>query len=480
MRQQAQLALDEAVRSGATYADVRAVTADTEMVSVRDESVEGAERSASRGVGVRVIADGAWGFAATSRLDSDALLRTARRAVEVARAAASARGEPVTLAPVEVRQASWATPHEVDPFEVALEDKIELLTAGTRAAGAVDGLAFAQARFAAWRTESWFVSSEGADIHQTVLQVGAGMFCVAVGEREVQRRSYPDSFGQALTGGWEDIVAFDLAGHAPRYAEEAVALLSAPELPAHEGTAVIAGNQVALQVHESVGHPLELDRMLGHEADLAGTSFVGLDDIGRLRYGSEHVSLTLDTTTPKGLGTFGFDDEGTPAGRHPLVVGGRLVDVLSSRETAPQLGEGARSNGAMRADSWRALPLVRMTNIHLEPGQGSLEELLSDTGEGVLLDTNSSWSIDDRRLNFQFGCEIAWEIKGGRRGRMLRNPTYTGRTPDFWGSCDAVAGEQEWRVHSVPNCGKGQPVQGARVAHGAAPARFRGLRMGVR
>ena len=480
MRDLALAALDAAVAEGASYADARAVAIDAEAISVRDQGVEGIEREESRGVGVRVLARGAWGFAATARLDPAALAATAREAVAVAHAAATVRRGPVALAPTQVTTGSWTTPHARDPFDVDVGEKLELLLSATAAARETDGLAFVDASTDAWRTETWLVSSEGADLHQTVLQVAGGVSCVAIGDGEVQTRSYPNSFrGYCGTGGWEDIVALDLAGRAPRYAEEAVALLSAPELPAQVGTAVIGGDQLALQTHESVGHPLELDRILGHEADFAGTSFVGVPDLGRLRYGSEQVSFTLDTTTPKALGTFGFDDEGTPAGRFPLVEHGRLTGVLTSRETATVLGPDARSNGTMRADSWRALPLIRMTNIHLEPGEGSLEDLLADTGEGVLLETNSSWSIDDRRHNFQFGCEVAWEITGGKRGRMLRNPTYTGRTTECWGSCVAVCGAEEWQVYGVATCGKGQPVQIARVAHGAAPARFRDVQMGV-
>jgi TldD protein len=481
MRTLAALGLDEATRAGADYADVRGMTLDTESVAVRGPEIEGVDRGTSRGIGVRVLAEGAWGFAATSRLDREAVLETARRAVAIARASATVRREPIALAPVDVQQGTWATPHARDPFDVGVEDKIGYLLAATGAAAATPGLTYARATCDARKSETWLLSSEGAAIHQTVLQVSGGLACVAVGEHEVQTRSYPNSFGgYAGTGGWEDIVALDLEAHAPRCAEEAVALLTAPELPGHVGTAVIGGSQLGLQVHESVGHALEFDRILGHEADFAGTSFVAPGDIGRLRYGSDLVGFTLDTTTPKGLGTFGYDDEGTPAGRHPLVVEGRLVDVLTNRETAPLLGPGRQSNGTMRAESWGAVPLVRMTNIHLEPDVGTLDELLSDTGSGVLMDTNRSWSIDDRRLNFQFGCEIAWEIRKGRRGRMLRNPTYTGRTPDFWGACDAIAGPDEWKVYGTPNCGKGQPMQVARVAHGAAPARFRDLRMGVR
>ncbi len=481
MRELAQLALDEAVAAGASYADARAVLDETESLSVQDQRVEGVGRQASRGVGVRVLVDGSWGFAGTARLDREAVLSAARTAVAVARASATAQRRAVRLAPVDVATGTYVTPHDTDPLDVALEDKLELLLAATAAAASVDGLTFAKASQDTWKSTKWFVSSEGADLHQTLLQIGGGVECVAVGEHEVQTRSFPNSFrGYCGTGGWEDIVALDLAAQAPRYAEEAVALLTAPELPSHTGTLVLDGSQVALQVHESVGHPLELDRVLRYEAAFAGTSWVGLDDVGRLRYGSPLVNFTLDTTTPKGMGTYGYDDEGTPAGRHPLVVDGVLCDFLTSRETAPAVSDDTRSNGTMRADSWGTIPLIRMTNIHLEPGEGTLDELLSDTGDGIYMATNRSWSIDDRRLNFQFGCEVAYEITGGRLGRLYRNPTYAGRTPQFWGSCDAIAGRDAWVVYGTPNCGKGQPTQVARVAHGAAPTRFRNVEMGVR
>lgn len=481
MKELAHLALDEAMAAGAAYADARAVIASTESLSVQDQRVEGVERETSRGVGVRVLVGGSWGFAGTARLEPRHIAAAARQAVVVARASAAAQRRPVRLAPVEVARATWTTPHERDPFDVALSEKLDLLLAATAAAKEVQGLTIAKASTDAWKTKQWFVSSEGADLHQVIMQVAGGVSCVAVGDDELQTRSFPNSFrGYCGSGGWEDIQALDLAAQAPRYAEEAVALLSAPELPADVGTVVLDGNQVALQVHESVGHPLELDRILGYEAAYAGMSFVEPGDVGSLRYGSPTVGLTLDTTTPRALGTYGYDDEGVPAGRTSLVVEGVLQDVLSSRETAPELGAQRRSNGTMRADSWATIPLIRMTNVHLEPGEGSLEQLLEDTGRGVFMTTNRSWSIDDKRVNFQFGCEAAYEITGGRLGRRYRNPTYTGRTTQFWGSCDAVAGPEEWRAYGTPNCGKGQPPQTARVAHGAAPARFRRVRMGVR
>jgi TldD protein len=230
-------------------------------------------------------------------------------------------------------------------------------------------------------------------------------------------------------------------------------------------------------VHESVGHPTELDRVYGTEAAYAGTSFLSAGDLGSLRYGSERMNITADATTPEGLGTFAFDDEGVPASREPIVAEGVLRGFLSSRETAAQLGAGV--GGSMRADGWARMPLVRMTNLHLEPGEGSFEELLADVDDGLYLDTNKSWSIDDKRLNFQFGTQIAWEIKQGKLGRMLRDATYTGVTPVFWGKLDAVAGPEEWKLFGLTNCGKGQPGQEAHVSHGAAPARFRDVEVGV-
>ena len=481
MKDLAQLALDEAVAAGAGYADARAVLEEGESLSVQDDRVEGVERSATRGVGVRVLVDGSWGFAGTARLDREQILAAARRAVAIAKASATAQRRAVRLAPVQVATGSYTTPHATDPFDVGIDDKLELLLAAAAAAHGEPKLSLAKASFDAWRTTKWFVSSEGADLQQTLLQLAGGVECIAVGDGEVQVRSYPNSFrGYCATGGWEDIVALDLVAQAQQHAEQAVALLDAPYLPPQTGTLVLNANQVALQIHESVGHPLELDRILGYEAAYAGTSWVGIGDVGSLRYGSDQVNLTVDTTTDKGLGTYGWDDEGVPAGRHPLVVEGILRDFLTSRETAPHVDDQTRSNGTMRADSWGTIPLIRMTNINLEPGSGSLEQLLDEAGDGVYMSTNKSWSIDDKRLNFQFGCEVAYDIRGGKLGQMYRNPTYTGRTSVFWGSCDGIAGPQHWQVYGTPNCGKGEPGQVARVSHGAAPARFRDVQMGVR
>jgi TldD protein len=471
-------ALDAASSAGADFADARAVELTTESISVRGGTVEGLDRSESLGFGVRVLAGGAWGYAASAKLDRDEAARIARIAVEVARASALVQSTPVELAGEPPHAASWSTPFEVDPFTVSLEEKVGLLVSATEQMDKRD-VRVARGTMDAYRQKSWFRSSEGAAIDQTILNTGAGIEATAVANGDVQQRSYPASFrGHLEAGGYEIVERMDLAANAEAVAEEAVALLAAPECPSGTTTLVLDAHQMMLQVHESVGHPTELDRVLGMEAAFAGTSFVGIPDLGRLRYGSDLINIVSDATAPGGVGTYGYDDEGVQAQRVDLIRSGVLVGFQTSRETAALVG-AERSNGTMRADGWENFPLIRMTNVSLLPGEGTLEDLLADVDDGVYMATNKSWSIDDKRKNFQFGCEIGWEIKKGRLGRMLKNPRYTGITPAFWGSCDAVAGEAEWRMQGTPNCGKGQPGQTMRVGHGTSPARFRNVSVGV-
>jgi TldD protein len=479
MEELLEAALDAATAAGASYADVRSVETTSEALSVRGEVVEALERSDSVGFGVRVLVDGAWGFAASYESDRSAATAAAANAVEIARATASARTRPVELVPEPAHRATWTSPVQIDPFSVSLEDKVGLLAAATRAMNVSPSIRAARGTMDVLRQRTVFVSSDGAAIDQTIVHTGAGIEATAVEGAEVQTRSYPGSFrGHLGAGGYEVVLAMDLAAHAERTGEDAVALLSAPDCPAGETTVVLDGHQVMLQVHESVGHPTELDRVLGMEAAFAGTSFVGIPDLGSLQYGSEIVNITSDATSHGGLGTFAYDDEGVEGRRVDLVKDGVLVGFQTSRETAAALGAD-RSNGTMRAEGWENFPLIRMTNVNLLPGAGSLEDLLADVDDGIYMATNKSWSIDDKRKNFQFGCEIAWEIVDGRLGRMLKNPRYTGITPAFWAGCDAIAGLEEWRMWGTPNCGKGQPGQTMRVGHGTAPARFRNVSTGT-
>jgi TldD protein len=474
-----QEAVQAAVEAGADYADARYVEEDTESLTVRNQEMEGIDRSRSTGVGIRVLVNGYLGFAATARTDAADIAGTARLAAEIARAAARLPRDPIRLAETEPVVSSWSSPVQIDPFTVPLEEKVAMLMEASRRMQDVDGVTFGEAILDFFRRHTFFCSSEGSLIEQTVTHSGGGIEATAIGDGEMQRRSYPNSFrGHITAAGWEHIPRLSLVEEAERTGTEAADLLRAKDCPSEVTTLILDSGQVGLQVHESIGHPVELDRVLGMEEAFAGTSFLTPDDRGRLRYGSPLVNVTADATVSGGLGSFGFDDEGVPAQRVPVIVEGIFQEFISSRETAAVLGE--RSNATMRADGWEHLPLIRMTNINMEPGEGSLEEIVGDTADGILMMTNQSWSIDDKRVNFQFGCEIAWRIKDGKRTELYRNPNYTGITTEFWGSCDAVGGREEWVLWGTPNCGKGQPGQTARVGHGTPPARFRNVQVGVR
>jgi TldD protein len=479
MLELAQLAVEAARRAGADLADARVGTDETESITVRDEQLEGLEATTSTGLGVRVLLNGRWGFAATALLEEGEIVRTAELAVRIAEAAARLPGDPVRLSPVEPHVATWHGPCQLDPFDVPLDEKLGLLTEATARMRAVAGVTFAEGFVDLFRRTTSFVSSEGAAIEQRVTHSGAGIQATAVGDGDVQIRSFPCSFrGHVLQAGWEHVLSLGLVEHAERTGREAVELLAAPECPSEITTVVIDANQMDLQIHESIGHPTELDRVLGMEEAYAGSSWLRPGDGGRVRYGSPLVSITADAMLPGGLGTFAFDDEGVPAQRVPLIVDGVFQDFMSNRETAPAIG--TVSNGTARADGSSHLPLIRMTNVSIEPREGTLDEIVGDTKDGLYLVSNTSWSIDDKRINFQFGCEMAWRIQGGRLTQLYKNPNYTGITPEFWGSCDAVGGPESWVVYGTPNCGKGQPSQTGRVGHGAAPARFRDVQVGVR
>jgi TldD protein len=474
-----QEAVEAARRAGAGYADARFVSEESEAIHVKNREMEGIDRSHSKGIGIRVLVDGFWGFAATARTDEEETERTAALAVEIARAASRLPMEPVRLSEVEPVRASWHSPMDEDPFSVPLGEKVGLLMEASEGMQRVPGLTFAEASLDLYRRRTFLASTEGTAIEQTVVHSGCGIEATAIADGEMQRRSFPNSFrGDIRSAGYEHIRRIRLAEEGERVAGEAVALLAAKDCPSEVTTLVLDSSQVVLQVHESVGHPVELDRVFGMEEAYAGTSFLRPDDRGRMRYGSPLVTITADATLPGGIGSFGYDDEGVPAQRVTVIEDGVFQRFISSRETAAVLGE--RSSGAMRADGWQNLPLIRMTNINLEPREGTLEEIIGDTRDGIFMTTNQSWSIDDKRVNFQFGCEAAWRIHDGRLTDLYRNPNYTGITTEFWGSCDAVGGVEGWTLWGTPNCGKGQPGQTARVGHGTPPARFRRVQVGVR
>jgi TldD protein len=469
-------AVGAATAAGAEYADARVVFKRDQLVATKNGLVDRMTDAESEGIGVRVLVNGAWGFACDRRLTEEGARNAATRACSFARAAAGRHSR--ALAPLEVRSGRHQSAAERDPFAVPLADKVDLCL---RADAALQGpdVIVRQVMVRARREHKLLLSSEGTEVEQILTECGAGMDCAAARDGVFQMRSYPSAHvGSSCQSGWEYVDGLRLVEEAPRVAEQAAALVRADPCPSGVTDVVLDGDQVALQVHESVGHPTELDRVYGTEASYAGTSFLKPHDLGSLKYGSEHMNITADPTTPSGLGSFAFDDEGVPAQQSPVVEHGRLTGFLTSRETAARIGAG--SGGSMRADGWNRMPLVRMTNLHIEPGEGTLEDLLAGVDDGIYMETNRSWSIDDKRLNFQFGTQIAWEIKRGKLGRMLRDATYTGITPEFWGSLDAIAGRDAWQLYGLTNCGKGQPGQSAHVSHGAAPARFRRVQVGVK
>lgn len=470
--------IDYLKKRGVDYADIRLVETRHQGLAVRNGQAERCVAAEDRGFGIRVLHKGAWGFAASAKIAEAEMRRIADRAIEVARGSLICRGDPVRLAPVEPAVDAYKTPVRKDPFRVPLEDRLAVLLQASEIMARNPRIRAAEGAMDFFRTRKAFASTEGAAIEQEIWEAGAGIQATAVEGDEAQARSYPNSHGgQWATGGYEVIEAMDLAGQAERVREEALALVAAPDCPARQTSVILDGPQLALQVHESCGHPIELDRVLGYELSFAGGSFLTLDTRGTLRYGSPRVHIVGDATTPGGLGTFGFDDEGVRAQRFDIVRDGLFVNYLASRETAAALG--LPSNGCMRADGWNRIPLIRMVNINLEPGAWTLDELIKDTEEGLYLSLNKSWSIDQLRLNFQFGCQWAQEIRGGTLGQVYKNPIYTGITPAFWNGCDAICNREHWKVWGVPNCGKGEPVQTARVGHGAAPARFRNVQVGA-
>jgi TldD protein len=479
MEDVAKRAVEAALAAGASYADARVMEIRSEAMNARNGVIESLDREERAGVGVRALIGSSWGFSSVPDVGSAAARRAGEQAAAVARASTLVAGAPLNLTPQAAVTGHWASDVREDPWSVGLAEKGDLLEGVTRAM-LEHGVDLAEASHRIWDTRKWFVSSEGTSVDQHIVECGAAMSSTAVGENETQRRSYPGIRGQYGTRGWELVRELDLAGNAPRIAEEARALLTADACPALDATdLILGGEQMALQIHESVGHATELDRILGWEAAFAGTSWLELPKLGSLRFGSELMNVTADATLPGALGSFGYDDEGTPAHPVDIVKDGIWVGALSGRDSAALAGI-PRSGGAVRADGFDRIPMVRMTNVGLLPGSDSLASMIEATDDGVFMDTNRSWSIDDKRLNFQFGCEIGWEIKGGKRGRLLKNPTYTAISPRFWGAMDMLGGEDEWIFWGTPNCGKGQPQQIGHTGHPAVPARFRGIRVGVR
>ena len=470
MRKLIENAMAYAKKLGADYADIRFKDISTEQILAENGQITNLSTSRSCGAGIRVYVNGAMGFAASS--DMDKLQDTVKLAYDTALASAILLHNKAVLSPKKAIVDDYCTPISIIPSDVPIDDKIKLLLSCNEAMSKVDGVSSCKAYMDFRKEEVVFADTDGSYIYQEFFQSGGGIEALA----QDQKRSY----GNLLRAGYEAVLDLKLPEHAKKIAEEAVALSKAEDCPAGEFDLILMPTQLQLQIHESVGHPTELDRVLGSEAAFAGASFVSTDDLdGTLKYGSKHVSIVadaIDMYEEFGLGTFGYDDEGVPAQNITLIDKGVFKNFQSSRDNAPVVNQNSHGMGI--SDGWSNLPIVRMTNINLEPGTYEFDQMVSEIEYGFLLEENKSWSIDDKRINFQFACEIAREIKDGKlTGKIYKNPIYTGKTTEFWGSCDAVCNKNFRQMVGVPNCGKGQPMQMMRCAHASQPARFRKVRL---
>ena len=476
-----QFALEQAQQdSGVTYADVKWLRRSARSISVKNGSVEGNSQQNTEGIGIKVLYGGAYGFAATNMVDKEAIAIAAKRALRVAKASATTMKRPIKLADEPVHQDVVATAMQKDPDDIDLAETISILVDATKAADLGDErIKVRNAGYDTWKDHMVLWTSEGSRIDQLIAVVGGSVDTLSVAGSETQRRSYPASFrGDFSTAGYEYFESLDLVGNAPKAAQESLDLLDAPQCPErNDATVIIRPAQLMLQLHENF-HGAELDRALDYEAAFAGTSFLKPHLLGELQFGSELISIDADATAKGGLGTFFYDHEGVAAQKTPMVEHGKFVGYMSSRETAPLMGLD-RSSGTARASAYDRMPLIRMTNTNLRPGDWDYEEMIEDTKDGYIFDTNVSWSIDDLRLSFQFGTEIGWRVEDGEITGLVKNPSYTGITPQFWNSADAVANEKDFRMYGTPNCGKGEPGQVMYTGHGSSSVRFRDVRIGV-
>ncbi len=476
MRELARLALDTAVARGASYADVRLVRYRRQDLASEDRRLARFVDSDDLGLGVRVLVDGAWGFAGSGDLERDEVMRVAAEAVAVARASATCRRRRVVLAPEPPRTDRFTSEVRVDPFGVDVGTKAGLLLEIGDRLLRHPGVRKATGFLTVRRAERLLLSSEGHDLESDVTTTACGYTATAVGDGDARSRTFELP---PLTRGWENVDRDRLLGEVERVAEQAVEHLRAPEAPSGRFDLVLDPAHLALTIHESVGHATELDRVLGYEESSAGRSFATPDFLGGA-YGSPHVTFVADNTLPGGLATHGFDDEGVPGQRWNIVEEGIFRAYGTGREVAAEIGD-ERSRGSCRASHWSAIPIVRIPNLSLAPGPRPLTpgELIADTRDGIYVEGRGSFSIDSMRVNFQFGGDAFWRIKDGKLAGMLKNVTYQSMTTEFWGSCDAVCDERSWAPHGVLFCGKGDPMQISEMTHGAATARFRGVRVGA-
>jgi len=479
----ANLAIQQLRQTGCEYGEIRLCRYRTQTLMARDRSLTTLCDNISSGYGIRVLLNGAWGFAASHEKSPEALTRTLNLAVEIAKGTHLTQQQPVRLAPVKAYQDTYTTPIQINPFEIPLTDKANLLLSlneqllGYESRGVKKAFSFL--RFS--QEDKTFASTEGSQIQQTIYRSHPGFGCMAIANNDAQTRSYERP---PLNIGYEHIQPDDLFAQVERVAEEALEKVHAEPAPARDrATLILKPSNLYLTIHESVGHPTELDRVFGYEANFAGTSFATTDQLGELRYAAPWVNFKADRTQAGGRSTVGYDDEGVKAQSWYVVKDGVLVDYLSDRETAHRLGR-TTSNGSSFADSWSSVPMVRIPNLGLEPGEAggshtaSLEEMIADTKDGILIDGVGSFSIDQQRRNFQFGGDAFWRVKDGKIAAMVKDLTYHSMTTDFWQKVDALGGADEWEQCGTNICGKGEPIQIAQMTHGCVPVRVQDIEIG--
>ena len=479
----ASLAVDLIRQAGCEYGDIRICNYRQQNFSARDRSLSRLADNISSGFGVRVLLDGAWGFVASYRITPAEITRIVNLAVETAKGSRLTQQQPVKLVPVAAYRDRYHTPIKIDPFEIPIQEKAELLLDINDQLLAYQdrGIKKAYSFLSFTKEDKIFASTVGSIIEQTIYRSFPGFGCTAIANGDAQGRSYERP---PLNIGYEHIDRENLLGNIERVAEEAIAKVHAPELDYDgETTLILKPTNLFLTIHESVGHPTELDRVYGYEANFAGTSFATTDKLHQLQYAAPWVNFVADRTQPYGRSTMGYDDEGVPAQQWYVVKDGMLNDYLTDRETAHRLGRGS-SNGSAYADSWSSTPMVRIPNLGLEPGKpgdshtATLEEMIADTKDGIMIDGIGSFSIDQQRRNFQFGGDAFWQIKDGKIAGMLKNVTYHSMTTDFWNKIDALGGESELMQCGTNMCGKGEPMQVAQMTHACVPVRVRDIRVG--
>ncbi|MEM9541098.1 MAG: TldD/PmbA family protein [Cyanobacteria bacterium P01_E01_bin.42] len=477
----ASLAIEAIQKAGCEYGDIRICRYRSQRLFVRDRSLSNLADNINSGFGVRVLFQGAWGFAASPYQTPEEILRIVNLAVETAKGSRLTQQDPVRLAPVEAYQDTYTTPIEIDPFSIPLEEKANLLLAISDRLLNKPNIKKSYAFLTLTKEEKLFASTEGSRIQQTFYRTHPGYGCTAIANGDAQERNY-ERF--PLNIGYEHVDREDLLANCDRVAAEALEKVNAPELPASGRTnLILKPSNLQLTIHESVGHATELDRVYGYEANFAGTSFATPENLNRLQYAAPWVNFVADRVQPGGRSTVAYDDEGVKAQKWYVIKDGILVDYLRDRETSYRLGREG-SNGSSFADSWSSVPMVRIPNLGLEPGQeggshtASLAETIADTEEGILIDGLGSFSIDQQRRNFQFGGDAFWKIEKGKIVGMLKNVTYHAMTTDFWNRVDAIGGESEWRQCGVDNCGKGEPMQVAQMTHACVPVRVRDIEVG--